>query len=232
MAGAMAMIKSLCGARFRRSRSKASKSPQRRGESNSDVSTTPSLASPSPPPQAAAVETRTAPPRAQAGGAAESQDIKESDAQETKELPLPPAMQLAAETISANNCIKKSASTRSLSSMSMKAISMKLPRSMSMARRDGDDRKNQKKKGKPKHEDSVWMKTIILGEKCKVPDEDEAVIYDGKGKRISTYHKKASSSFSVMSRQNSQIDINAIPSQDREKGVSREEGEEDVNGSS
>ncbi|KAJ6914819.1 hypothetical protein NC651_016946 [Populus alba x Populus x berolinensis] len=105
--------------------------------------------------------------------------------------------------------------------MSMKAISMKLPRSMSLARKDGDDKKNQKKKGKPKHEDSVWMKTIILGEKCKVPDEDEAVIYDGKGKRISTYHKKAS-----CSRQNSQIDLNAIPSQDRERGVSREEDEE------
>jgi len=221
MAGALAMIKSLCGARFRRSRSKASESPQQRGESNSDVSTSPSLASPSPPPQAAAMETRTAPPRTQAGGAAESHDIKENDAQEIKELPLPPAMQLTAETTSASNCMKKSASTRSLSSMSMKAISMKLPRSMSLVRKDGDDKKNQKKKGKPKHEDSVWMKTIILGEKCKVPDEDEAVIYDGKGKRISTYHKKAS-----CSRQNSQIDLNAIPSQDREKGVSREEGEE------
>lgn len=40
--------------------------------------------------------------------------------------------------------------------------------------------------GKLKHEDSIWMKTIILGEKCRVPDEEEgAIIYEGKGKRIS-----------------------------------------------
>ncbi|CAK7352912.1 unnamed protein product [Dovyalis caffra] len=165
-----------------------------------------------------------APPPTLAVGAAESQDIKENDAQEVKELPLPPAMLMTAETTPANNFMKKSASTRSLSSVSMKAMSMKLPRSMSLAWKDGEEKNNQKKKGKLKHEDSVWMKTIILGEKCKVPDEDEAVIYDGKGKRISTYHKKASSSFSAMSRQNSQIDLKAIPSQDREKGVSRKDG--------
>lgn len=60
-----------------------------------------------------------------------------------------------------------------------------------------------KKKGKT--EDSVWMKTIILGEKCQVPeDQEDAVIYEGKGKKVSAYHPKTRSTMS--SNQFSYID--------------------------
>ncbi|KAL2317930.1 hypothetical protein Fmac_031806 [Flemingia macrophylla] len=53
-----------------------------------------------------------------------------------------------------------------------------------------------KTKGKTPKDDSVWMKTIILGGKC-VPNEDEdVVIYEGKGKKISAYHPRKSSSVS------------------------------------
>ncbi|PIN06842.1 hypothetical protein CDL12_20615 [Handroanthus impetiginosus] len=55
---------------------------------------------------------------------------------------------------------------------------------------------------KSKQEDSVWKKTIILGEKCKVPDEDEEdILYDEKGNKISTYHPKNHSSTLSLSRQ-------------------------------
>ncbi|KAK4422214.1 hypothetical protein Salat_1803700 [Sesamum alatum] len=51
------------------------------------------------------------------------------------------------------------------------------------------------------HEDSIWKKRIILGEKCRVrEDDDEAILYDENGERISAYHPKKYTSFS---RQNS-----------------------------
>ncbi|KDP34078.1 hypothetical protein JCGZ_07649 [Jatropha curcas] len=135
-----------------------------------------------------------------------SEDGKENDIEKI-ELPLPPAKQLRG-TYSCNNFMTKSASTRNLG----KNTSMRMPRSMSMARRD----REVKKKAKVKADDSVWMKTIILGEKCKVRREEED---DSMGKNISTYHPE-----SVNSRQNSSPDINATPSQ--EKGVARKEEEE------
>ncbi|KAL3650741.1 hypothetical protein CASFOL_007144 [Castilleja foliolosa] len=53
-------------------------------------------------------------------------------------------------------------------------------------------REHKEKKLKP--EDSIWKKTIILGEKCRVPDEDEDdILYDENGNRISTYHRKSHS---------------------------------------
>nr|GME09370.1 Phosphatidylinositol 3,4,5-trisphosphate 5-phosphatase [Ipomoea batatas] len=74
--------------------------------------------------------------------------------------------------------------------------------SMMIMMRQGSRRGDQKYL---KHEDSVWKKAIILGEKCRVPDEDEeAIVYDEKGKRISTYHPKTkSNAFEILSRQNS-----------------------------
>nr|GLL47042.1 unnamed protein product [Ipomoea trifida] len=80
--------------------------------------------------------------------------------------------------------------------------------SMMMMMRQGSRRDNNNSNNKMKylkHEDSVWKKAIILGEKCRVPDEDEeAIVYDEKGKRISTYHPKTkSNAFEILSRQNS-----------------------------
>ena len=58
-----------------------------------------------------------------------------------------------------------------------------------------------------KHEDSIWKKTIILGEKCRVPDEDEAdILYDEKGNKFSTYHPKTHSGVLQFSKQTSCID--------------------------
>ena len=87
-----------------------------------------------------------------------------------------------------------------------------------------------------KHEDSIWTKTIILGEKCKVSEEDDdAIIYDNGGNRISAYHKKTHSTMSL-SRQNSHnIDSTAIlaaAGQDKDKGLMMMMTNEQVNVSS
>lgn len=76
------------------------------------------------------------------------------------------------------------------------------------SRREDSDKKKEKYF---KNEDSIWKKQIILGEKCRVPDEDDTIICDEKGNRISTYHPKTPSSL-TLSRQSSSIDPNAIPS--------------------
>ncbi|KAI3728204.1 hypothetical protein L6452_16836 [Arctium lappa] len=44
---------------------------------------------------------------------------------------------------------------------------------------------------KLKHENSIVKKPIILGEKCKVPvDDEDPIVYDEKGREISTFHNK------------------------------------------
>lgn len=68
----------------------------------------------------------------------------------------------------------------------------------------------QRKPEKMKQEDSVWMKTIILGERCRIPNEEDAVLYDDKGNRISTYHPKTPRSLPV-SRSSSYINSDALP---------------------
>lgn len=69
-------------------------------------------------------------------------------------------------------------------------------------------RQCSRREKKLNHEDSVWKKTIILGEKCRVPnDEDDAVFYDEKGNRISTYHPKSHSGTLSYSRQTSNTDF-------------------------
>lgn len=130
-----------------------------------------------------------------------------------KELPLPPAMLVPKEPsllCNNNNNFKKVASERRASF----SLSLKMPRSLSVAR-------NWDHKGKVKIEDSVffgkkteesvWMKTIILGEKCVPDEEDDPVIYEGKGKKISAYHPK---SYSTISRQNSFLDADVFQRED------------------
>ena len=41
------------------------------------------------------------------------------------------------------------------------------------------------------------MKRIILGERCKVDDEEEAVVYDVKGNRQRNYHPRTPRSLPV-----------------------------------
>lgn len=106
-----------------------------------------------------------------------------------KELPLPPSMQQHNNNNLVN--MKRTCSERRLSFN----LSMKMPRSLSLAR-NWDNKKEENndigKKEKLKADESIWMKTIILGEKCVPDEEDDGIIYEGKGKRISAYHPRNS----------------------------------------
>ncbi|KAM7256282.1 hypothetical protein ACFE04_012023 [Oxalis oulophora] len=159
---------------------------------------------------------------ATSNGETDDNDLEDA---ETRELPLPPALKAMSmkmpRSMSTNN-LAKSHSTRNFD----KAISMKMPRSMSTKLQDD---KHHRKKGKLNSENSLWAKPIILGEKCKVPDEEDTLIYDKKGNKITTYHKKTTSSMS-MSRQSSYIDPIAIPIRDKDKGVRKGDDEDSSNG--
>ena len=189
MAATIAMITALCS--FRRKRSPPpSQSPASNITTETDAE----------PATMAAAGTTTTTPQQDS-----ETDQENEDGRESKELPLPPRMRHSGQidsTINNKSHMKKSASERRL----LSNLSMKLPRSLSMARKDKvKEEYNKRKNAKLKPEESIWMKTIILGEKCKVPDEDEVVIYDAKGRRIPAYHPK--------SRQSSFIDPSAIPDQ-------------------
>ncbi|KAL5728718.1 hypothetical protein ACHQM5_001768 [Ranunculus cassubicifolius] len=60
----------------------------------------------------------------------------------------------------------------------------------------------QFKQKKLKPEDSIWTKTIMLGERCKVPHEEDAILYDERGNRLSAYPVRTPRSLPV-SRSNS-----------------------------
>ncbi|KAF3657318.1 hypothetical protein FXO38_13747 [Capsicum annuum] len=126
-------------------------------------------------------------------------------------LPPPPAIRVDSSNNLRTNLM---ASTRiSRSNSSMKSLQRKLSASLSMkAISEALTHRHEKINSKIKHEDSIWKKQIILGERCKVPnqDEDDTILYDENGIRISTYHPKQLSVMSI-SRQSSEIDANAIP---------------------
>lgn len=142
-----------------------------------------------------------------------------------KELPLPPALQQHPQVNP--KFVKRATSERRLSFN----LTRKIPRSLSVARNwdqegggwnkgmlksgepvwmktkeklKADDSVWMKTKEKLKRDDSVWMKTIILGGKCNPDEEDDVVIYEDKGKKISAYHPRKSTSISL-SRQCSYI---------------------------
>ncbi|EXC57042.1 hypothetical protein L484_000786 [Morus notabilis] len=122
-------------------------------------------------------------------------------------LPAPPAKKkLVREAYSCKD-MTKFMSERKIAA----SLSMRVTRSLSMVRNRDQVKEETSKKGKLKTEDSIWMKTIILGEKCRVPnEEEEGVIYQGQGRRISAYHPRTASSLSI-SRQCSFIDQEAVP---------------------
>ncbi|KAK4367271.1 hypothetical protein RND71_015151 [Anisodus tanguticus] len=129
-------------------------------------------------------------------------------------LPPPPAMRAVASHNLRTNSMAPTRVSRSNSSI--KSIQRKLSTSMSMkvtAFSGALTQRREKINSKLKHEDSIWKKQIILGEKCKVPNHDEdddTVIYDENGNKISPYYPKQLNVLS-MSRQSSEIDANAIP---------------------
>lgn len=137
-----------------------------------------------------------------------------SSQQQQQPLPPPPGRRHLSSTISyhfrSDSTASTSSATKLPTSMSMRVFGNGLG-SRQASKRDnnhqiGDyEKKKDKDKKSLKHEDSIWKKTIILGEKCKIPDEDEdTILYDEKGNRISTYHPKSSSK--PLSRQNSITD--------------------------
>ncbi|CAL5378688.1 unnamed protein product [Camellia sinensis] len=125
-------------------------------------------------------------------------------------LPPPPGMPHLRGAISYHNRTDSSASQGKVSlSMSMTVQGGGGMSSRELSRREDQTNKRQDKN--LMQEDSIWKKTIILGEKCRVPDEDDTILYDEKGNRISTYHPKTPSSL-ALSRQTSSIDPEVIPS--------------------
>ncbi|PON96003.1 hypothetical protein TorRG33x02_082510 [Trema orientale] len=206
MAAAIAIISGLCGVRCRRKSSSSSTPPTSKSNKKEPFA----------PPSTTTIMT---PPSSSSSQTVESHknEVREKD-DIIHQLPLPPSKMIkrATRTYSFKG-MTKSTSDRNIAA----SLSMKVTRSFSMARSSWEHNKEEsknnvnhggKKAGKLKmdHQDSIWMKTIILGEKCKVPDEEEeAVIYEGKGKKISAYHPRTASSLSI-SRQCSFIDQEAI----------------------
>ncbi|XP_038981102.1 uncharacterized protein LOC120110357 [Phoenix dactylifera] len=90
--------------------------------------------------------------------------------------------------------VRPSASRRKLSM----SLSMKLPDKLSKIKINRKERREQSV------EDSIWMKTIILGEKCKVPSDDDeaAAVFDDNGNRRRSYRPRTPRSLPI-SRSNS-----------------------------
>lgn len=123
-----------------------------------------------------------------------------------KPLPLPPSMvKLRAASFHVRSSSNASQKGKLSSSMSMRSIG---------GYKKASKKETKRGKNKLSHEDSIWKKTIILGEKCRVPDdEDEAILYDEKGMRIPTFRRKQTSGLQI-SRQNSTFESNDIEKED------------------
>ncbi|XP_073051380.1 uncharacterized protein [Primulina eburnea] len=127
----------------------------------------------------------------------------QEEVQNLQPIPPPPGRQHHMRAASCHHHHSRSNSSLSklTSSLSMKVLT---------ASRREDSGNNKKMM---KHEDSIWKKTIILGEKCRVTDEDEdTILYDENGNRISAYHpKKNAASVLSLSRQTSRADQDSVP---------------------
>ncbi|KAK6927264.1 hypothetical protein RJ641_005855 [Dillenia turbinata] len=110
-------------------------------------------------------------------------------------LPLPPAM-FAQRELSMGRGGPPMLNSKSKRSRSMSlSMSMKIPQGMIISKsRSVREDPNQKKKDKWKDEDSIWRKSIMLGERCRDPSNDEeSILYDNEGNRIPALHKKTPS---------------------------------------
>lgn len=124
------------------------------------------------------------------------------------ELSLPPARKAALQgTHSCNNMVlRKSMSTKKKLSAS---LTIQMPRSLSMTmKRDTEDK--SVRKTKLKAENSILVRPIILGEKCRVLDEEGDEDHKQRMPKHRIYHPRSLSSISI-SRTNSNIDMNVIP---------------------
>ncbi|KAK4366251.1 hypothetical protein RND71_014131 [Anisodus tanguticus] len=137
-------------------------------------------------------------------------------------LPPPPSMRatssnnshLRANSMAPTTHLRSNSSSsqgRLSGSVSMRGFGGSLGSRQSSRREDSNyDKKRDKKSNKD--EDSIWKKQIILGEKCKVPadEDDDTILYDEDGNRISAYHPKPSIGL-IISRQSSNIEEDDIP---------------------
>ncbi|KAL1833242.1 hypothetical protein DCAR_0103316 [Daucus carota subsp. sativus] len=86
------------------------------------------------------------------------------------------------------------------------SMSLRLQGGMKSLRQSSvrDDHFKEWKEKTFRHEDSIYKKKIILGEKCRVPDEDDdTVLYDEKGDKFLSYHPKRPATLPSLSRQSS-----------------------------
>lgn len=121
---------------------------------------------------------------------------------ENKELPPPPRLaSLRASSYHIGSSSNASQGAKLTSSMSMR-LTGGLKGLKKGSKRYDNNKDKKPDNDKLTREDSVWKKTIILGEKCRIPDEDEDdIILDENGQRITTFHRKQSCS--SLSRQSS-----------------------------
>ncbi|KAI4377526.1 hypothetical protein MLD38_015133 [Melastoma candidum] len=185
--------------------------------SGSDPVEAPDMGTPAPPPpHSLTPSTMTTPsssPPHHQQGMDDSNNVDEKNAENSENdqqgpgylLPLPPAMksrhclnqsqsnvsQLPRCSSSAQKLKSSLSSTTILRSLSMKiGVNGKNTDNTEGVRNSsgqGGWSKLKKKHEKIKQEDSLWMKTIMLGEKCKVLEDEDSVFYDNKGNRIASF---------------------------------------------
>lgn len=131
-------------------------------------------------------------------------------------LPPPPSMRansnLRANSMTPTTHSRSNSSQGKLSaSVSMRAFGGSLGSRQSSRREDSNYDNKKRDKKLSKDEDSIWKKQIILGEKCKIPadEDDDTILYDENGNRISAYHPKPIAL--TISRQSSNIEEHEIP---------------------
>lgn len=200
IAATIAVVSSLCGAL---SRKKPPGAPV--GEDETSPRNQEKLASSPPKAESTAVTTTPQPPPAEAEGSTKKEGSRRGsrrDGDVARPLPPPPSRSTSCHVRSHSTPMSPQGGKLE-SSMSMRVSTGSAALSMRQGSRRAENGGGKIKY--LKHEDSIWKKAIILGEKCRVPDEDEeAIVYDEKGNRISTYHPKTkSNAFEIMSRQNS-----------------------------
>ncbi|CAK9152095.1 unnamed protein product [Ilex paraguariensis] len=192
IAATIAIVSSLCGSLSRKKSPPSSAARNKTAENSDVIIPTPDDA------------TRSTIAAVELGETADTAQQQNTELQQP--LPPPPGMHHM-RAASYHHWTDSTTSQGKLSSsMSMRVLGSGMT-SRQSSRREDNDKKREKKL---KHEDSIWKKTIILGEKCKVPDEDDTIVYDEKGNKIETYHPKTPSSL-PLSRQTSFLDPNAIP---------------------
>lgn len=124
---------------------------------------------------------------------------------ENKELPPPPRLaSIRAASYHVGESSNRYHGAKLTSSMSMR-LSGRM-KGLKKGSKKNEMRNDQmlENDNKLTREDSVLKKPIILGEKCRIPDEDEDdIILDENGQRITTFHRKQSCS--TLSRQSSCI---------------------------